>query len=211
MTLLGRAHGRVHDRRVRVLSMLVADALPRDARTLDVGCGDGLLARRVMDRRPDVAMEGIDVLVRHDARVPVRAFDGMRIPFPDRSVDAVCIVDVLHHTDDPLVLLREAARVASAVVVIKDHLADRPLARATLRAMDWVGNARHGVALPYNYWTRARWMLAIADAGLAVERWNERVPLYPAPLSWAFGGSLHFVAHLVPSAVPRVVPRVVRP
>ncbi len=199
MSVVGRAHDAlVFDRRVRVLSRAVADALPAGAHVVDVGCGDGLVARRVMDLRPDVSVEGIDVLVRPHTHVPVRAFDGARIPFGDRSVDAVTVVDVLHHTDDPAVLLREAARVARAAVVIKDHLADRPLARPTLRAMDWVGNARHGVALPYNYWTRDRWQSAFADVGLVVERWDERVPLYPPPLSWAFGGSLHFVARLVP-------------
>ena len=38
-------------------------------------------------------------------------------------------------------------------LVIKDHTVTGLLARPTLRLMDVVGNAPHGVALTYNYLT----------------------------------------------------------
>ena len=44
-------------------------------------------------------------------------------------------VDVLLHTLDPMILLREAIRVARQTVVIKDHTLDGLLAGPTLRAM----------------------------------------------------------------------------
>src|SRR3712207_2789159 len=150
MPLLDRVHGNlVHGRRVRVLARWLAEMLPRDGTVLDVGCGDGLLARLVADARPDLTIEGIDVLVREHTHVPVRRFDGRRIDAADGAYDAVTFVDVLHHTDDPEVLVAEAARVARRCVVIKDHTRDGPLAGPTLSFMDWVCNARHGVALPY--------------------------------------------------------------
>jgi hypothetical protein len=93
-------------------------------------------------------------------------------------------------------MLREAVRVSRQVLVIKDHLADGFLARPTLRFMDWVGNAPHGVALPYNYWPRAAWMTAFLTLGLTVKVWNTEVPLYPWPASWVFGRSLHMIAQL---------------
>ena len=55
-----------------------------------------------------------------------------------------------------MILLRETVRVARQVIVIKDHLLKGAFAYSTLRLMDWVGNARHDVALPYNYWTSAQ-------------------------------------------------------
>jgi ubiquinone/menaquinone biosynthesis C-methylase UbiE len=48
-------------------------------------------------------------------------------------------VYVLHHTNDPEVLLREAQRVALKAVVLKDHTRNGLLAYTTLRFMDWVG------------------------------------------------------------------------
>ena len=61
-------------------------------------------------------------------------------------------VEVLHHTTDPLALPRESSRVARDCIIIKDHHLDNLAAAAVLRFMDWMGNARHGVILPYNYW-----------------------------------------------------------
>jgi hypothetical protein len=105
-------------------------------------------------------------------------------------------VDVLHHTDDPMVLLREAIRVSRSLIVIKDHTADGFLANPTLRLMDRVGNARHGITLPFNYWTRQRWLEAFQTMGLTVRRWNSELEIYPWPASVIFGRSLHFATAL---------------
>lgn len=201
MSVIGRAHsGLVFGRRVQVLAREIAELLPEaeapPTRVLDVGCGDGSIARAVMDLRPDVEIVGIDVLVRPETHIPVTEFDGVRIPYDDDSFDAVMFVDVLHHTDDATVLLREAARVAAGHVVIKDHLADGFLARPTLRLMDWVGNAHHGVVLPYNYWRRSRWDQAFAEVGLSVKAWQTGLGLYPPPATWLFDRRLHVVTRL---------------
>jgi SAM-dependent methyltransferase len=201
MSLVRTLHGRVvWDRRVEVLTEQIAGLLPADARVLDVGCGDGTIAAEIMARRPDVTITGIDVLVRPETKIEVTEFDGRTIPFGDATFDAVTFVDVLHHTDDATVLLREAARVAATAVVIKDHLADGFLANPTLRAMDWVGNASHGVALPYNYWTSAQWDAAFADVGLEVQRSVTDLGLYAPPLSWACDRQLHVVWRLAPGS-----------
>ncbi|HKO15294.1 MAG TPA: class I SAM-dependent methyltransferase [Gemmatimonadaceae bacterium] len=200
MNLLGRLHGQhVHTRRVAVLARHLAPLLPQSARVLDVGCGDGQLAARLHALRPDVHIEGVDVLVREHTAIPVRSFDGARIPLADASIDLVLMVDVLHHTENPAVLLAEAARVARGGVLLKEHLCEGPAARLTLRAMDWVGNARHGVHLPYNYWSRAQWTGAFAQLGLVVQHWQSALHLYPRPAGWLFDRALHFVALLAVS------------
>lgn len=162
---------------------------------LDIGAGDGALAALVQGRLPEIELTGVDVLVRTATAIPVSSFDGTTIPFDDSSFDAAMLVDVLHHAVDPLRLLREAARIAP-VVVVKDHLADRTLAVPTLRFMDRVGNARHGVDLRYAYWRWAQWQDAIERASLREANVTRDVPLYPAPFSWIFGAHLHFVARL---------------
>jgi len=187
-------------RRVRVLAEQIAALIPERATLLDVGCGDGRVDRLIGERRSDVALRGIDVQVRADAELCVEPFDGIRIPHADRSFDVVLFVDVLHHCEDPMAMLREAARVARRAILIKDHTRDGLLAGATLRFMDRVGNARHDVALPYNYWPRARWMEAFRELGLELEVWRPRLPLFPPPASWVFGRGLHFVARLGPAA-----------
>jgi hypothetical protein len=107
-------------------------------------------------------------------------------------------VDVLHHTDDATILLKEARRLARKSVILKDYKMDGPLAYQALRFMDWVGNAHHGVALPYNYWPKWRWHEAFAEVGLKLVHWDARIRLYPFPASLIFGRGLHFIAALVP-------------
>jgi SAM-dependent methyltransferase len=197
MSLIDTIHGGyVFHRRVRVLCRHLAGVIPPNASVLDVGCGDGSLARLIGERRNDVRITGIDVLVRPQTHVPVTQFDGRTIPFGDASHDVVMFVDVLHHTEDPRVLLKEARRVARQVVIIKDHHRDGLLAWQTLRFMDWVGNARHGVVLPYNYWSSAEWTGAFRDLDMKVDLLVQKLGLYPWPASWVFERWLHFVARL---------------
>lgn len=198
--MLGSAHQRlVYGRRIEVLARHLGELLPRSAKVLDVGSGDGLLARRVMDARPDVSITGVDVLARAAAHIPVEIFDGIRLPFDADSFDAAMMVDVLHHASEQDTLLREMARVARRRVVIKDHFVSGALAQPTLRFMDWVGNCRHGVALPYAYWTPDRWERGFANAGLRVVEQRERLGLYPWPARLLFERRLHFIAVLEPT------------
>lgn len=197
MDIIGKAHERyVFERRIDVLSERLASLLPEAASVLDVGCGDGRIDALIGQRRPDTSLRGIDVLVRPTTFIPVAAFDGRRIPFDDDSFDVVMFVDVLHHTDDPEALLLEARRVSRKAIVIKDHCRDGLLAGSTLRVMDWVGNARHGVVLPYNYWPERRWREAFGRLGLAIEDWIAGLGLYPWPFSMLLDRRLHFMARL---------------
>lgn len=197
MNLLGKAHGKlVHSRRVQKLSEHLCDLIPPDASVLDVGCGDGKLAGLIREIRPDIAIQGIDVLIRGKTAVPVTEFDGNRIPFPNKSFDVIMFVDVLHHTEDPFVLLREAARVTKELIVIKDHTSEGLLSNATLRFMDWVGNKPHGVVLPYNYWKEVQWKQAFRDLQAEVLIWKRNLQLYPYFADLFFGRNLHLVTKL---------------
>ena len=198
--LVGLAHSKmVFGRRTRVLANSIAELLPRGATILDVGCGDGTIDALIAERRPDVTLRGVDVFVRPQTHIPVEVFDGFHLPAADKSYDAVIFIDVLHHTADPNILLLEAKRVARRLIVLKDHTRDGPLAYSRLRFMDWVGNASHNVVLPYNYWSKTEWRDAFARHGLGVVSWTDDPPLYPFPVSLAFGQGLHCIVGLDPS------------
>lgn len=189
----------VFGRRVNILASRLAGLIPPHATVLDVGCGDGTIDYLIGRQLPAVSIEGIDVLSRPSAKIPVRKFDGMRIPYGDASFDVVMFVDVLHHTNDPVLLLQEAKRVGRSVV-IKDHFRQGLAAEATLRFMDWVGNAHHDVALAYNYWSPAQWASAFDRVGLKAVEMVHLLGLYPEPASWIFDRRLHFIGRLEPVA-----------
>jgi SAM-dependent methyltransferase len=79
------------------------------ARVLDVGCGEGELARYL----PDGAWVGLDNSQTMLDRAPVGGVLGeaTALPFPNGSFDGVAILYVLYHLPDPRPVLAEAHRV----------------------------------------------------------------------------------------------------
>jgi len=199
-SVLGRAHRRaVFGRRARVLAELLAARIPRGASVLDIGCGDGTIAKLVTNHNPSVTMQGIEFAPRGNCRIECKAFDGSTIPYPDASFDVCMFVDVLHHVRDSRGierLLSEACRVSRQFVLIKDHLCENYADFKTLQFMDWAGNRPHGVILPYNYQSRGQWDKHFLVTGLKVKEWQTKIPLYPFPFSALFGRQLHYIGLL---------------
>lgn len=189
-------HTFVHERRTRVLAETLAVQIHHGAAVLDIGCGDGTIASHIAHLRPDVSVQGVEFQVRAGCKIECHAFDGSKLPFPDASFDVCLFVDVLHHTQDPAILLREAARVSRSFVLLKDHLDENFIDDATLRFMDWVGNRPYGVVLTYNYMSRERWAEHFSSCGLAEASWTTEVPLYAWPFNLLVGRGLHFVSLL---------------
>jgi SAM-dependent methyltransferase len=186
------------NRRVRTLAEHLASLLPEtdSLQGLDVGCGSGEVAQSVQQLRSKLTFQGIDVLVRPQTQIPVRQFDGLNIPFPDRSFDFIMLVDVLHHADDAATLLAECVRVSRQFILIKDHYCNSKWDDLRLQLMDWVGNRSYGVALPYNYLSTQQWEQLYETRGISPARTLEKLNLYPDPISLIFDSNLHFISRL---------------
>src|SRR3712207_2343590 len=94
---------------------------------LDAGCGEGFVARRIIDAAPGISLTGCDVStsaleVAAEANPEARFVAGsvVDMPFPDRSFDVVGCFEVLEHLpgDLPRRALSELARVARRAVVL---------------------------------------------------------------------------------------------
>ena len=194
---IGKAHqSLVLNRRLRVLAAHIGRLLPNSGAALDVGCGNGVISKLIITGRPKLSIEGLDVLARPSCAIPMQTYDGDRFPFPDDSVDSVFFVDVLHHTPDPMLPLREAKRVARRSIVIKDHLANNPVAERILALMDWIGNRPHGVVLQYNYYSSAQWEECWSELGRRPDVVQKTLGLYPWFARPFFEYGLHFVCRI---------------
>lgn len=100
-------------------------------RILDIGCGPGILARRLAE--DGAAVTGIDpgeaALARARVAAPAAQFEvasGEALPFPDRSFDGAVMLNALHHVPNPAGALSEAARVLlpGGVLVVVEPLAE---------------------------------------------------------------------------------------
>jgi ubiquinone/menaquinone biosynthesis C-methylase UbiE len=94
---------------------------------LDAGCGEGFVARRVIDAVPGISLTGCDVSqtaleIAAAANPEGRFVAGsvVDLPFPDRSFDVVGCFEVLEHLPDdlPWKALSELGRVARQAVVL---------------------------------------------------------------------------------------------
>jgi SAM-dependent methyltransferase len=92
-------------------------------RVLDVGSGSGIFAEAFALRNLEVT--GIDknpAMVKHasDLVLNARFREALaeELPLADKSFDLVFLGHVLHESDDPLLVLKEAARVASKRVIV---------------------------------------------------------------------------------------------
>jgi len=99
-------------------------------RVLDIGCGDGTYTCELFDLARPVSVHGVDpaeeaialARTKTGARaVTFAAASAYNLPFAAHSFDIACIRGVLHHLDRPQAALREALRVADAIVVIEPN------------------------------------------------------------------------------------------
>ncbi len=160
-------------------------ALGPVATAVDVGAGEGWYARRLMDEGLIVRCTPVEVQRRTQTLVEPVLYDGVRLPFDDRSVELVYAIDVVHHAGDPLALLADMARVSARWLVLKDHTYASGLGRATLAVMDELGNRRFGIPSPGRYQHAWDWLPALEHAGF-----RPRTMLHPAACHTGLLGTL---------------------
>lgn len=200
--LLKKLHAPVYEERLKCLTGLILARLQRSDKVLDVGCGGGALGAKLMQAPAapsGLVVEGLEKHPRGGEPIPVHRYEGEKYPFEDNSFDVVCLLDVLHHDQDILSVLLEAARVAKRLVIIKDHKPDGLFAQARICTLDWAANFGYGVKCLYYYPTHSEWKHLFEASELLLD--EEIISMQPYPALWniPFGGRLHYMAFAHPS------------
>ena len=189
-------HRAIHLPRVERVTRSLAAQIGRAASLLDIGCGDGSVATGIGAAIGATRLAGVDVLVRPGTAIPVTPYDGEHLPFADGAFEAVVLSDVLHHCEHPAIVLREALRVASRVVAIKDHFRFDRLTGAILLAMDRVGNAGPGVLVRGTYFTGGELAALVHDAGGRITGLEWPLRIHDLPWRLVTQDRLQFTARI---------------
>jgi SAM-dependent methyltransferase len=186
MELLRRALLAAHHHRVRLprterVARAIAAQIGPARSLLDIGCGEGSVALAIAARIGAERVAGVDVKVQPGVPIEAFTYDGLHLPFPDGTFEAVVISDVLHHCQDPVAVLREALRVADRVVAIKDHFRFGPVSEKLLLWMDQVGNAAHDIHVRGTYFGPREWAEMVTAAGGKITgiEWPLQIHDYP--------------------------------
>ena len=111
--------------------------MPADARrVLDLGCGTGFFLAELDEKRPgavglDISHELLRVCEQYVPGARVVTADAERLPFAERSFDAVFCKGSLHHTRDHVRYLENCRRALTprGVLILSEPCNDNPLIR----------------------------------------------------------------------------------
>ncbi|MGH9172162.1 MAG: class I SAM-dependent methyltransferase [Acidimicrobiales bacterium] len=182
---------------------LAVDLLRGSARVLDVGTGEGQLARRLAGMVPaPYLVAGVDPAGRQLANATEQAGGpaylrgtGECLPFPDSSFDAVVCCLVIEHASEPEAVLREIARVLARrgrFLLIVNHPVVQGLGSGLvddtiLDERYWrigpyldevliVEEVDKGIKVSFAHRPLSRYINTLAEEGLCLTRMEEPAP-----------------------------------
>jgi SAM-dependent methyltransferase len=182
----------VMERRSDQLLEQVGPWLPPSGPVLDLGSGTGHFSAR-LEREFGLEVVTADVSDMHVVgRPPILIADGF-LPFQEQTFSAVLLLFMLAYPDDPIAVLREAARVTRGPIIVIQSLHSGRFGYAWLRGREflwtivafniskligYVPRAAEFSMRTRRYYTDPQLRLALDAANLRVTSRGER-PLLP--------------------------------
>lgn len=140
---------------------------------LDVGGGTGVIAQAIKELLPVDRVHTVDLVDRFCSNLTVSSqkYDGITLPFPDKSFEAATINNVIHHVpvESRSHLFHEIRRVVSGPLYIKDHESRGVIDNLRLAAMDAIGNIPFGGMVWAKYLTWSDWENLAQGAGYLID------------------------------------------
>lgn len=169
-------------------------------KALYIGCGSGHVAQ-TLEKQSGADMFKIDLTdfrfqdTRDDKFVLGNARE---LPIADESLDAACLVDVVHHTEGQEEVLREAIRTlkpGGKLLLLEDNIppigdAKRETKMKVTAAMDDKFNKQGEGVNPHGYRNISEWKEMLENLGLKVDeenirKWKWGIPHLFAPNAMA--------------------------
>jgi SAM-dependent methyltransferase len=169
------------------IARVLGSRLSKDETVLDVGTGDGMVAREIQ-RVSGARITGIDTVVYGNVGYPCLTYSGRRMPVEDSSFDSVLALFSLHHTSDIEAAVGECRRVSTGRVLIIEEVFRNKIEELFTKGEDWLANRllSGDVDVPLQFRSLADWRAIFARQGLTVEKETRFFPLPFIPLCTMF-------------------------
>ncbi len=139
------------------------------SRVLDLGCGDGKVGY-IIHLEKGSKVQLMDTKNYNRTPLMLETYNGSSIPHPNNSFDHVLLITELHHSDNPVLLMNEALRVAekSVIVIESVYFEKIPLHRKVNVVIDWFSSRVLNdpeVNVPFNFLTPEAWVAVFQNLG----------------------------------------------
>lgn len=142
--ILGKIFSPVYKKEAERMCQECESFIEKGSKILDLGCGRGTTAK-VFENYFRTEIMGVDINDQRTVDLPFQIIDGKNLPFSDNSFDVILINYVLHHTESPSELLKEAKRVSKNKIIIHEDLKEKGLAQFAL----WLHKTTYKIFAPF--------------------------------------------------------------
>lgn len=153
---------------------------------LDVGCGNGLVSELSKPHFAEIQLLDVMNYLSQEVDLPFVQYDEGR-PFPiTKTYDTVLLLTVLHHSNDPLLLLKESWKATAKRLIIIESVfgvhTQAPVGHYDLASfveadqiafavvVDWLYNRvlNDNIPVPYNFTSPDGWLGVFSECGMHV-------------------------------------------
>lgn len=163
--------------RAAKIALQMKDFIKKGERVLDIGLGNGYVAKQVKDHFK-VYMEGVDIIDYNETDIKNTMYDGLHLPFKDKSFDSSIILQTLHHCTDQIQVLKEAKRVSRKRIIIMEDVYNSQFGKLMTFLHDYISNKRKGVDCPYHFHNKKEWNEIFRKLGLRIVSEKDMVTKY---------------------------------
>lgn len=147
--------------RINPIIASFADFVRPNSRIIDIGAGQGHLAQEMVQQlKAQVTL--VDVVHYNCTGLPFTVCDSRALAFCTDSFDYAVLCFVLHHSEIPEMILREALRVAKQVIVVENDVRGR-IRGALTRILDSSPALLYGTPPCLHVHTRDEWLKLFAN------------------------------------------------
>jgi len=146
-----------------------------EGKTLSIGCGNGSVEALI-----NKGIVGVEVLKYGNPRIPIKIYNGKKLPFKNNCFDTVMIAYVFHHVRNEEQIhgiLKEALRVSKKKIIVLEQIYKNKIQLLILKFFDFICNKPFRVPTPFNFFTVKTWIIFFRSLKFNFKIFTLKIPL----------------------------------